>query len=70
MTTNPEMYALRHVACGHVISVATNTDLLERVRSAALLPAEWFITPQPTDDDLAALLRGQRCPQCSRGASR
>lgn len=61
------LYALRHVACGHVLGVGNSVDILERVRdtTAPGWACDWRITGDVTDADLSQLISGDRCPRCA-----
>ena len=60
------LYAVYHKHCGHVVNVhgdrAVNDPIVE-----ALQPAWRYAlrTRKATDDDLEALVRGDRCERCT-----
>lgn len=65
--TKATLYAVYHRTCGHIINAANSRplalEMLARLFDETTI--RQFRIRVATDDDLAALLRGDRCATCS-----
>ncbi len=66
MTTDAPVYALYHRTCGHILGVSAERGMLERQRDAlATVGHHRYRTRRAGDDDVEALVRGDRCEFCT-----
>lgn len=59
------VYAVYHRTCGHVVGGVNSRELAKRTLDTLGIPTRHFRIRVATDDDLMALLRGDRCQTCT-----